>query len=72
MPDSKNQHVKQMADNIQTQIPFSLKIDDPPPMIQIPITPIQDLSFCIISTEIIEIPPPPSKSKEIYCFCCHF
>ena len=52
MLDSKNQTTKQITSKNQTQIP---------------ITPIQDLSFCIISTEVIEIPP---KSKEIYCFCC--
>lgn len=69
---NQNQNTKPIADNIQTQIPFSLKIDLHHTITQISITPISDLSFCIVSTEVIEIPPPPSKSKETYCFCCYF
>lgn len=69
MLEYKNQNIKRIDEIIQTQIPFSLKIDDPC-IIQIPITPILDISFCIISTEVIEIPPPSSKTKETYFFCC--
>ena len=63
----ENQNTKRIDEIIQTQIPFSLKIDDPC-IIQIPIT--SDISFCIISTEVIEIPPPSSKTKKNYYFCC--